>query len=73
MFCENVSCFLVIDETGNFQLPFSFQVHSCGIRREDNLESHVSALLAEQADSGENAYISPKAMIHKRMGECGLL
>ena len=73
LFCENVSCFLLIAETGTFQLPFTFRVRSCCIRQEDNIRSHFSAMLAEMAENQENQYLSPKAMVYKRMEECGLL
>lgn len=74
IFCENVSCFLVIDETMTFKLPFSYKATCQYIKNEDmsKVKSHFSAMLAEQSDSGECEYIPPKAMAVQRLKECGL-
>lgn len=74
LFCENVSCFLIIDQTGTFRLPFQYKATSCYITDEDvsKVKSHFSAMLAEKADSDEDDYIAPKTMIIKRLKECGL-
>lgn len=74
LFCENVSCFLIADETENFKLPFSYNVRYQYIsdKERNNKESHFSAMLAEQADSGENEYEPPRAVVLKRLKECGL-
>ncbi len=74
-FCENVTCFLVIDELNAFRLPFSSQVNMQYISSDDQqkIKSHFSAMLAESNRSDEDNYISPNAMIHKRMKECGLI
>lgn len=71
LFCENVTCFLVIDETMKFRLPFNYKVRLQYING-GKPESHFSAMLAEQADNGEDEYISPKAMVLQRLKECGL-
>jgi len=75
LFCENVTCFLIVDDTKSFQLPFQHRVHSQYIHSNESekIESHFSALLAELADTGEEEYIAPKAMVAKRLKECGLL
>ena len=75
LFCENVSCFLLIDETESFRLPFSYRVNSRSVSREETeqVSSHFTAMLASQADNGEDEYLAPKAVIKKRMEECGLL
>ena len=74
-FCENVSCFLIVDKTESFHLPFGYQVKYQYINAEESekVKSHFSAMLAEQADDEEDEYISPKAMAVKRLKECGLL
>ena len=74
LFCENVSCFLIADETKIFKLPFSYNVRYQYIsdKERNNKESHFSAMLAEQADSGENEYESPRVVVLKRLKECGL-
>ncbi len=74
LFCENVTCFLVIDEEMTFQLPFRYKARCQYISKEERakVESHFSAMLAEQADSGEDAYIAPKTMAVQRLKECGL-
>ncbi len=73
LFCENVSCFLIADELQIFKLPFQYNVRCQYIRdsEKDEKESHFSAMLAEQADSGDNEYESPKAVVIKRFKECG--
>ena len=75
LFCENVSCFIVIDETQSFRLPFHFRAAVCYLQKEDTdkIHNHISALFAEQAENGSQDYISPKAMIHQRLKECQLL
>lgn len=74
LFCENVTCFLAIDETMKFRLPFNYKVRLQYVNNEETekIKSHFSAMLAEQADSGEDEYISPKAMILQRLKECEL-
>ena len=75
LFCENVSCFLIVGEKEKFKLPFSYQVRYQYIDNEESerVESHFSAMLAEQVDDEQDGYISPKAMAAKRLKECGLL
>jgi len=75
LFCENVSCFLIVDEKNIFKLPFSYQVRCQYIDKEESekVESHFSAMLVRQADDEQDGYISPKAMAVKRLKECGLL
>ena len=74
LFCENVNCFLVIDKTMTFKLPFGYKAKCQYINYEEmsKVKSHFSAMLAEQTDSGEDEYISPKAMAVQRLKECGL-
>lgn len=75
LFCENVTCFLIADEKKAFQLPFQYRVnyqYICNSELE-KIGSHFSALLAEQKDAGEEEYIAPKAMVARRLKECGLL
>lgn len=75
LFCENVSCFLAIDETDTFNLPFSYHVKMQHIStaEQKKIESHFSAMLAERSEFGYEEYISPKAMIAERLKECGLI
>lgn len=74
IFCENVACFLIADETQSFKLPFQYNVHCQYIAdsEKDKKEIHFSAMLAELADSGSDEYEAPKAVVVKRMKECGL-
>ena len=72
LFCENVTCFLIVDEAKTFKLPFQYKV-KCQYISEmeaEKKEIHFSAMLAEQVDSGEDEYISPKAMVSRRIKEC---
>lgn len=75
LFCENVTCFLIADEKKSFQLPFQYRVNYQYICNSElgKIGSHFSALLAEQKDAGEEEYIAPKAMVARRLKECGLL
>lgn len=74
LFCENVSCFLIADETQSFRLPFEYKVNYQYISDAEkaNKESHFSAMLAVQAENDENEYEAPKAVVVKRLKECGL-
>jgi hypothetical protein len=75
--CENVSCFLVRDDTHTFKLPFSFHVHMQYISQSDcsefSIKNHFAAMLAEMSESGEDEYISPQLMKKERLKECDLL
>lgn len=75
LFCQNVCCFLVIDEEGGFKLPFSYQAQLQRISQNEacRVESHFSAMLAERSGLGYEEYISPKAMVKERLKECGLI
>lgn len=76
-YCENVSCFLVRDDTHTFKLPFSFHVHMQYISQSDcsefSIKNHFAAMLAEMSESGEDEYISPQLMKKERLKECDLL
>ncbi len=75
--CENVSCFLVRDDTHSFKLPFSYHVHMQYISQSDcsefSIKNHFAAMLAELSELGEDEYISPQLMKKERLKECGLL
>ena len=74
LFCENVTCFLVIDETMTFKLPFSYMAKPLYISYEDanKVKSLFSEMLAEQVDSEKDEYVCPNVMIYQRLKECGL-
>lgn len=74
LFCENVCCFLVVDEIGEFKLPFSYYAQIQRITQNEIVrkESHFSAMLAERSGLGYEEYIAPKAMVVERLKECGL-
>ena len=75
LFCENVCCFLAVDEECKFTLPFSYhaQLQRISQIETSRVESHFSAMLAERSRSGYDEYISPKAMVVERLKECGLI
>jgi transposase-like protein len=74
VFCENVQCFLVVDDSKSFAMPFSSNVNLRYISTDDmeKLNIHFEALITSAVDDGENNYTFPKAMINKRLKECGL-
>lgn len=71
LFCENVQCFLIADES--FSLPFNYCVYTQYIGESDidNKDMHFSALTATMSDKG-GSYVFPKRMINERLRECGL-
>ncbi len=73
MFCENVKCFLISDESRSFSLPFSYCVYKQYISDSDidKKDTHFSALIASASDNG-SSYVFPKRMINERLKECGL-
>lgn len=73
LFCENVKCFLIADESRSFSLPFDYCVYTqyIGDSDIDKKDMHFSALTASVSDKG-SGYVFPKRMIGERLKECGL-
>ncbi|MDE6101412.1 MAG: hypothetical protein K2F73_00330, partial [Ruminococcus sp.] len=73
LFCENVKCFLVADESRSFELPFKYDVYKQYISDSDTerKDTHFSAIISVASDKG-SSYVFPKKMISERLKECGL-
>lgn len=73
LFCENVKCFLIVDESRSFELPFKYGVYKQYISDSDieRKDTHFSAIISIASDKG-SSYVFPKKMISERLKECGL-